>query len=204
MGYGTTTSGPGFIAGDVTTGANKGTAGIPAVGLLIYCVNNTTGAVLQRTITDASGHYSFSNLPTGTPIKIYPELINYATTPYPAITLTSTAASMTTASFIQHTLSLTITPVTSAVGAVSANSAGISIYPNPAENILNVKWNNVATGTASVIITDITGRQVISKSVEMTQANGTASFDVTSLSCGTYVVSISGNGINYNTILEKK
>jgi hypothetical protein len=38
----------------------------------------------------------------------------------------------------------------------------------------------------------------------MTQANGTASFDVTSLSCGTYVVSISAKGINYNTILEKK
>ncbi len=204
MGYGTTTSGPGFIAGDVTTGANKGTADIPAVGLLIYCVNNSTGAILQRTITDASGHYSFSNLPTGTPIKIYPELINYATTPYPAITLTSSAASMTAASFIQHTLSLIITPVTSAVGTVNTNNADISVYPNPAENVLNVKWNNIATGTASVVITDITGRRVISRSVDMVQTNGTATIDATNLNCGTYIVSISGNGINYNTILEKK
>jgi len=204
MGYGTTTSGPGFIGGDVTTGANKGTSGIPAVGMLIYCVNNATGAIYQRTLTDASGNYSFSNLPTGVPIKIYPEAINYATTPYPVVTLTSAAPSVTAASFVQHTISMTITPNATGVNTVAEVNAGISVYPNPASGTLNVKWNAANAGTATVSIADVTGRQVLKTNVDMSQASGTAPVSLNGISAGIYMINIKANGVNYNAKIEVK
>ncbi len=198
MGYGTTTSGPGFIAGDVTTGANKGTSSIPAVGLLMYCVNNTTGAILQQTKTDATGHYSFSNLPVGEPYKIYPEAINYATTPYPAITLTSGAPSMSVASFVQHTISMTITPNGVGVNNVTAANAGISVFPNPTSGSLNVKWTAANAGNGTVVIADVTGRQVLTTTVDMNQANGNARINLAGIGAGVYMVSIKATGVNYN------
>jgi hypothetical protein len=202
MGYGTVTSGPGFIGGLVTSGANKGTAGgTPVVGLLVYAVNNTTGSILQSTYTDATGHYSFSTLPTGVAIKIYPELINYATTPYPPITLTSTTTSVSAADFIQHTISHTITPIPQAVINTNANVAGISVYPNPASSSLNVSWNVANAGTGTVTISDVTGRIVFTNTVDMSQTNGNSRLNLNGIGAGMYVISVKANGVNYNTKL---
>ncbi len=206
MGYGTITSGPGFIAGNVTTGANKGTAdGAPAVGMLVFCVNNTTGAILQKTYTDASGYYEFSNLPVGEPIKIYPELINYATTPYPAITLTTGSTSMTAASFIQHTLSHKITPIVSAhAGTVSSVNNGISLFPNPTSGMLNVQWGTANSGNGTVTVTDVAGRQVMATNIDMSAASGHAQLNLETLNAGLYMVNIKANGVNYNAKVQVK
>jgi uncharacterized protein YjdB len=203
MGYGTTTSGPGFIAGDVTTGANKGTVdGAPVPDMLVFCVNNTTGAILQQTRTNAAGHYTFSNLPVGEPFKIYPEDMNYATTPYPAITFTSSSTSMTVANFVQHTVSMTITPNTTAVASVTASNTGISIFPNPASGTLNVKWSAVNAGNGTVVIADVTGREVLHSNIDMSAANGSARISLDGISNGIYMVSIKANGVNQNAKIE--
>lgn len=198
MNYGTVTSGPGFIAGDVTTGANKGTADpIPAVGLLVYCVNST-GAILQQTKTDAAGHYSFSSLPVGT-YKIYPELINYVTTPYTSITLTSGSSSMTAAHFVQHTLSHTITPGTTAVQDITVANIGMSIYPNPTSGIINISWDATNAGMANVQVSDVTGRNVYTSSVDMGTNAGTANLNLGGIAKGIYMISVKANGVNYNS-----
>ncbi len=202
MGYGTVTAGLGFIAGDVTTGANKGTAGIPAVGMLIYCVNISTGAILQQTYTNALGHYSFSNLPMGEPFRIYPEQINYNTTAYPPIVLTSSNPTMMSASFIQHTLSMTITPITTGIINTSASAAGITLYPNPTSSVLNIEWSNLNNTTAEISITDITGREIMKTTTAITQANGTAPLNLSGLTKGIYMISIKANGVNYNNKIQ--
>lgn len=204
MGYGATTSGPGFIAGDVTTGANKGTADLPAVGLLIYCVNNTTGAIIKKTVTNSSGHYYFDNLPVDVPFKIYPELINYVTTPYPTITLTSSAPATMGASFVQHTLSQTITPVTTAISNAPIANAGIAIFPNPASGTLNIHWNAENVGTGTIVIADFTRREVLKSNVDMRQVSGDALISLDGISTGLYMVSIKGNGVNYNAKIAIK
>jgi uncharacterized protein YjdB len=203
MMYGTVTSGPGFIAGDVTTGANKGTAdGAPAVGMLIYCVNDMTGAIMQRTVTDAAGHYTFSNLPTGATYRIYPEEINYATTAYTSINLTSGTPSMMAANFIQHTLSMTITPVMVGVGNVNAANQNIVVFPNPASNTLNVSWDAAHTGNATINIADVTGRNVFSTTANM--SNGSSKLDLSGMTPGLYMIQIKSEGINYNAKVEIK
>lgn len=195
---GTPTTGPGFIGGSVTTGANKGTAdGDPVEGMLIYCVK-TSGEILQFTTTNALGHYSFSNLPVGVSMKIYPEDINYATVPYSAITLTTAAPSLTVADFVQHTLSMTITPKTVTVGDIAAANTGISVFPNPASGKLNVQWNVVNAGTGTITVTDVTGRRVLTNNVDMTNGNGNTVLNLDGVNKGLYIVSIKANGVNYN------
>ena len=200
MGSGTPTSGPGFVGGLVTSGANKGTAdALPVPNLLVFAINNATGSILQSTYTDVTGRYSFSSLPTGAPIKIYPELINYITTPYPAITLTAGTPSMTAAHFSQNTLSETITPIVSSVTPISATSATIGIFPNPAHGTLNVTWNNVTSGLGNITLTDITGRAVLATTINMNQASGATQIHLSNISAGLYLFSVKANGINYNT-----
>ena len=203
MNYGATTAGPGFVAGNVTTGANKGTAdGDPVPGLLVFCVNNATGAIVQHTYTDAAGHYSFSNLPTGVAYKIYPELINYATTPYP-FTLTSSATSISGAHFVQHTLSKTITPNTTAVTDVTGANAMVNIFPNPAKTTFNIEWNMPqAAGNAAVTITDVTGRTVLATNIDMSNASGAAPVSIGGLAKGMYIVNIKANGLSANRKIE--
>jgi uncharacterized protein YjdB len=199
MGSGTPTTGPVFIAGNVTTGANKGTAdGDPVAGMLVFCVNISTGAILQSTVTNAAGLFSFSNLPVGEAFRIYPEAINYGTTPYPAITLTSGTPSMTLANFIQHTLSMTITPVVvNNVEDVTTAASGIVVFPNPATSTINIAWNNASAGTATYTITDVTGRAVINRSVTMGNGTGNSRINISHLSKGLYMITIKGDNVSY-------
>jgi uncharacterized protein YjdB len=200
MAYGTTTSGPGFISGDVTTGANKGTAGGgPAVGLLIYA-RNASGNVIQQAYTDATGHYSFTNLPVGN-YTVYPEAINYATTPYPTITLTTANPGMTIGNFVQHTISHRITPVTAGIQNVVAESSVVA-FPNPTTGKLNIQWELNATEKGTVTISDITGRDIYSSNLNMTQGTGSYQVDLSSLTDGLYMISVKGESINYNNKIQ--
>lgn len=201
MGYGTVTSGPGFIAGNVTMGANKGTAGsVPAVGMLMYVINQSTGAIMQKTLTDASGNYSFSNLPVGQTYKIYPELMNYVTTPYTSITLTSSGTSMSIANFEQHTLSHTITPIiTTSVAGI--NATAMSLFPNPAGKTITLSANMNKAEEGTLVITDITGREMYRTSIEMTTGANNKTVDVTGFAAGMYLVSYNSASAHYvNTI----
>ncbi len=204
MGYGTVSGGPGFVAGNVTTGANKGTAdAIPAVGMYVFCVNAGTGAVLQQAITNSAGNYSFTGLPVGVPLTIYPEDMSYTTTPYPTITLTSAASSVTAANFKQSTLYRTIVPITSSVGTVATTHGLLSVYPNPATNAVTVQWANLTTtGVANITITDVTGRVVLTASADMNQPTGQQKLNIGQLAKGLYVLHVRGNDLNVTRKLE--
>ncbi len=201
MGYGTVTSGPGFIAGDVTTGANRGTTeGTPAVGMLIYAVSST-GSIVQSAYTDAAGHYTFGNLPLGT-YTIYPEAINYATIAYTSINLTSDTHIMNTASFVQHLVSKTITPVTEGVNNVKSYVSTLTAFPNPSNGRVNIQWNETANEVANVTVTDITGKVIFKTSINMNEGTGTSLLDLSGLTNGVYIVSIKSATINYNNKIQ--
>ncbi len=202
MNVGTITSGPGFIAGNVTTGANKGTSGTPAVGLQMYVINATTNQLIQQTVTDATGHYSFSNLPVGATYKIFPEALSYLTFAYTSINLTSGAPTMTAASFIQHTISKTITPIFVGVRQIKAATSSLNTFPNPTTGKLNVSWETNNDENASVIVTDITGREVYKTNVTLTEGAGMTQLDLNNLNTGLYMISIKSASISYNNKIQ--
>lgn len=203
MAFGTPTTGPGFIGGNVTTGANKGTStAIPAVGLAVYVINTTTNTIIQQTKTDASGNYSFSNLPVGQTYKVFPEAMNYLTTSYNSINLTTAAPSLTAASFIQHTVSKTITPIYAGVGQVNTGNTSITAYPNPTNGKLNIQWETTATEKATISVTDVTGREVFKSNINMTSGNGAAQADLSALTNGMYIISVKSASVNYNSKIQ--
>ncbi len=73
-------------------------------------------------------------------------------------------------------------------GYVSSN---FTVYPNPANSELNVSLNSTISG-ATIAISDLTGRQLMTQSLNSTSMQ----MDVSSLNEGMYFLSISsGNGI---------
>jgi hypothetical protein len=201
MAYGTVTSGPGFIAGDVTTGANKGTSGtIPSVNMLMLCLNSS-GVVLQQTYTDAAGHYSFSNLPVGT-YTIYPEAINYATTAFSGINLTTSSPSMTSASFGQHSISKTILPRTTGITNVSGNETSVVVFPNPSNGKLNIQSTVNSNEKANVTVADITGRIVYAATVNFAAGTAINQIDISTLNNGVYMINVKSASVNYNSKIQ--
>ncbi len=198
---GTITAGPGFIGGDVTTGANKGTTtGMPVDGMMMYLLD-ASNTLYQSTRTDAAGHYSFSNIPSGT-YYVFPDSLNYATTPYTGITITSGSPSYPVASFIQHTLSKTITPIPVSISNVSTANASVVVFPNPSSGKVNIAWQVPAAQVADITVTDVTGRVVMISTLNMTTGAGSSDLKLGNLVSGLYTITVRSADINYTAKVQ--
>lgn len=185
MKMGTLTTGPGFVGGNVTQGANKGTAnGIPDMPVYIVDMNDQ---LLSYSITDGAGSYSFSNIPTGT-YKIYPEELGYTTTPA-TVTVTNTNNTFSNIYFERSHTNKTITPIPASIKNVNSISGLVALYPNPASKTVSIKWDG--NESANITISDVTGKQIIT---DNTSANSIKRLDISKLSNGLYFVTIESKG----------
>jgi hypothetical protein len=178
--YGTVTSGPGFIGGLISAGANKGTgAGIPNMTVLLL---SSTGTPVASTTTDANGNYSFSNLAPAT-YKVHPEDAGFTTTEATA-TIVSGSPTVNGINFSRSISGKTITP--SAVGITNISKQAFVVYPNPTIDIVTVEWNSDIANNASIIITDIAGKTINSTN----GTNGKAVINIIGAPKGLYFMTI--------------
>ncbi|PZF71028.1 PKD domain-containing protein [Taibaiella soli] len=184
MQHGVVTSGPGFISGNISAGANKGT-GTGIAGIIVY-LRDYNNQLVASAYTDVNGDFSFNNIPLGT-YSLYPESMNYITTPIANITITSAQPSASGYRFGQTANE--IKP--KATGVENVTKATYLLYPNPANNKVIVRWGDV-NGTANIVITDIAGHKVYqSENVKM---SGNTEINVSSLQSGLYFIKVeSGN-----------
>ncbi len=89
------------------------------------------------------------------------------------------------------------------IGQVSGDH-DLTLYPNPASNELNIAWVNYTQGTASVIISDIAGREVFRTTINITKSQGHTSIDLPLLQEGMYLVNIVSDSGQYHSKLEIK
>lgn len=184
MKKGTVTSGPGFIGGNVTQGANKGTAsGIEGLNILL---TDASDNVITYAVTDAKGDYSFPNLPNAT-YKIYPEQVAYATTPA-VITLTAGNYQYKGIDFERSMKNQTIQPKVTGITNINANNQGFKVYPNPASDLITINWDTQSQENATVIITDISGKVVAQSEVSMSK---NTTINVAKLQPGLYFLTVS-------------
>ncbi|WP_276134514.1 PKD domain-containing protein [Polluticoccus soli] len=196
MQTGTVTSGPGFVGGNVTLGANKGTSNGIA-GQLIF-VRDNNDQVIAMTYTDNNGDYLFQNLPLGT-YSIYPEDGGYTTTPA-SITLTNLMKGTQNIHFEKHEVAHTITPKPTSVSQVTENRS-FKIYPNPTNGFLYI---DLATRVkASVSISDVTGKRVYKQ--ELSGNGSQQTIDINHLRAGQYIITVEAAGKHYTQkfVLEK-
>lgn len=193
---GTATSGPGFIAGNVSQGANKGTSNNGIAGMTIFLLDGNNNPV-QSVETDVNGDYSFSGLSQAT-YSIYPENMNYTTTPA-MVVVTSGNASHTNIDFSRSHAQMSITPVASGVLNMSNGQLAYGIYPNPAVDKITIQWNGKTAVNADITVTDVTGKKVYSTSVT---TNNNTELSLGHLQKGLYFINIaSGNIHNTEKIL---
>ncbi len=194
------TSGPGFIGGNVASGANKGTStGDPVPGLRMNLLN-AANELIQTVRTDALGNYSFSHLPIDV-YYVFPDSLNYLTTPYTEINLTTTSPSMSVANFIQHTLSGTITPATTGINSASSISS-VAVFPNPANDQLALQWTAKYADKGTVTISDITGRELYRTAINFSAGTGAKTIDLSSFTNGLYLISVRSASSSYTTKVQ--
>jgi PKD repeat protein len=178
---GTATSGPGFIGGNISMGAGKGTGtGVP--NLLVY-LRGANNQLIAATLTNADGDYSFSNIATGT-YSIYPESMNYTTTPYNAVAVTSGMTHVSAIDFEQKGL-LIYPKGTEGIANVTKND-GLNIYPNPSKDQLFIECKNAQFNHLNVINTL---GQVVKQSTLKTGIN---TIGLSDMNAGVYYLLISG------------
>lgn len=175
--------GPGFIGGNISQGANKGTGttGAAVPGILVF-LRDGNNAIIGYSITDANGDFSFSNLSSGN-YSLYPEAINYITTPIGSIQLTSANPTATGYRFGQTATE--IKPKTTSVTTLTKSD--FLLYPNPANNKAVIRWSD-ADRMADISITDVAGHKVYTANdVKM---NGTTEINTSALHSGMYFIKV--------------
>lgn len=197
MQYGTVPAGPGFVGGNVYSGAGKNTTtDAPVPGMIVY-LRDAAGTLLTYTYTDAAGAYVFSNIAYGT-YTIYPHDFSHYTIPSAPVYVSASGPSATGVDFKQHTTTRMITPYgwVASVGAVE-NKGKVTVYPNPATKAINILWNGLTTGDALLQIVDVLGKVVYNKVININRNAGNASVETTGLQSGVYTVILNASSVNY-------
>lgn len=89
--------------------------------------------------------------------------------------------------------------ISSGIDENMAFAQSISIYPQPAKDVVNIVLSNYYEASVQVQVTDVTGKGVISEA--LTVRNGKALLETTNLSKGVYILEIRNSN---NQVTQKK
>ncbi len=189
----------GTIAGKVGTGAGKGTSGTaPVQGMMIQVKDASTNDVIAQSYTNAGGNYTFNGLGDGS-YYIYPTAVGYVTTPSGTIVISSTVNQVTGIDFNVHEGSKTISPIGSTGVEELPTAVRFDVFPNPTTGMINIAWNNQVVGNASVVVTDVVGREVSHAAINGTTPSGNVQVNLSELKEGIYMIMIKSESVNYTS-----
>ncbi len=184
MTAGTNPGGPGFIGGSVLVGANKSTGvGDPLSSRILLLTNASNGKAVGYTYSSATGQFSFSNLAYGT-YYIFGDAWG-KTNPQLTVTISASTPSVSNVTFEENNKTFK-----GHIGNLSVSSAalnGVSVYPNPVTDRLQLNGLNAISGSKTIILSDVTG-SVISRQV--VEQNGTAGIATGALPAGIYLLQL--------------
>lgn len=190
---GTVPSGPGFVGGNISSGAGRGTnTGISNV--LVLLRNSSTSSVIA-TYTNNDGDYAFNNIPEGT-YDVYPEAMNYRTTPSAAIIISGGSSSSGNNNF-QQTEDEIIPMKVLGISKLTRED-GITVYPNPVAQTLFLECKNNRYTQLTVI--NVLGQVV----KQQTLHTGNNSIDMAHMSAGAYYLILKGNDDTRSLQISKK
>jgi len=148
--------GPGFVGGLISLGANRmsstSTFALNGCTVFLYNMNNEPVAAA---FTDATGYFSFSNIPTGN-YKVYIDKLNWNVDNSLAPTI-SVGTTLVNYSFLLHPTWLELLGT---VGLNEKNNYASSVisYPNPAKDYIRFSIPVTKENDVVIILKDLTGR----------------------------------------------
>ncbi len=80
----------------------------------------------------------------------------------------------------------------------------ISIYPNPANDLVTVQFNAPKLDVAKISLSDLSGRVILSQSFDGIKGNNQVSVDLKSITKGIYIITVqnSGNNLQSRIVIE--
>jgi hypothetical protein len=82
-------------------------------------------------------------------------------------------------------------------GQVSKAAPGMDVFPNPASQSLNVKWNDLQAGNVDFSMADVTGRIVASFTLPNGSGSGSLQLNIANVEEGVYVISFKSGSDHY-------
>lgn len=86
-----------------------------------------------------------------------------------------------------------LSSVTTSIIKTTDISNNVNVYPNPATTAVNLGLGNGFLGTTIIRVFDVTGNEVLSKTIEKAAGFSNENFDVSNLANGTYIVKVTNN-----------
>jgi hypothetical protein len=127
------------------------------LGNRILFLTTSSGKAVDYTYSDAGGNFKFTNLPLGT-YKLFGDAGGKAN-PALTITLTNTTKSINDVVFEENSKKFE-----GHSGSLIAGGAGtlpgVSIFPNPATDFVNVKGLGAINGNKAIVLSSVTGVEI--------------------------------------------
>ena len=163
MTAGTNSGGPGFIGGSVLQGANKGTGVGDPVPNRIFVLTDAANKAIGYTHSDASGAFSFGNLPYGT-YKIFGDAWG-KNNPHLTVIVDNANPTINSVLFTETSKELKGQYTPNSVGNIIVG-ANVAVFPNPVHDVINIKGLNSIEGSKQVTVISVTGSVVYSGTIE--------------------------------------
>ncbi len=192
-------TGSGSISGSVFyDGSLKNNDPIPGLDIVLDKVPPTKS--VQKTKTDAYGHYVFNNIPNGDyRIKIdFPGLNNDSLY---LVTVNNNAVKAGLDYCVDTNKTTAICGAASVVSEIKSATTKIVLAPNPVHDELNVVVNGSNPSNYSIAITDISGRTIV---LYENVAGGNTIIQTSTFESGLYFVKVYGEGINETRKMMKQ
>jgi len=81
------------------------------------------------------------------------------------------------------------------VGLDEENMGDFNLYPNPADDALNIQFDQKEGGPTTIVITDVSGKQVMEQNIVSAKGDNLVILDTQSLSPGVYMVGLAQGGL---------
>jgi len=149
---------------------------------------------IKFTLPDNTGYYEFDNIEYGT-YTIFAEKAGFETFP-PTISIDSINPIFSDISLFIDTTSITY--LISNINDIN-KYYGINVYPNPAQNYLNIdiENSNIGFNTLSIEIYNAFGQTVIEQNFENIQNLFFHTIDISNLSNGIYIIKINDKNFKF-------
>jgi hypothetical protein len=190
MKQGTNPGGPGFIGGSVLLGANKSTAVGDPLSSRTLILTTLSGQAIGHTQSDASGKFQFSGIPIGT-YKIFGDAAGKSN-PALIVTLTQANSSISNVVFEENNKKFEGHLATTGISTAS-NLAGVSIYPNPAKDVIKVQGLEAYAGLKTIVLRNLAGQELSRQQIE----GNLGQISIAALPSGVYLLEVhtmSGSG----------
>ncbi|MDO9257251.1 MAG: PKD domain-containing protein [Bacteroidales bacterium] len=168
--------------------------GNPAANVEVV-LYNSSGNPIAYTFTDSNGTYIFEHLPYGD-YTVQAEMTGKSSQSI-VVYLTENAATINI-NFVVNGAAIDMTGITE---PIKPESMAGSPFPNPVSEILNLRLNTSASGTAVVDIIDVQGRIIHTEPIALTGSNNLVSIATGSLTKGIYMLRVKSDG--YKPVLRK-